>query len=184
MLREVQVLAVAGDSVVSNSDKESDSKARGRSTSGSKIVTLMVDPKQAEALQLASNNGSIALTIRNPLDKYQVDMEATVLSQGRLANLGSILTPAVFSSNQNILNEQASLAAQLLTNGDTQVETQEDSDTDIMGQQFISDEKNNIRQYPRWGVTVIRGRQATVEELDIQQGGSTAATAKNKWNQP
>ena len=102
----------------------------------------------------------------------------TVLSQGRLANLGSVLTPAVFSSNQNILNEQTSIAEQLLTNGDTQVETQEYSDTDIIGQQFISDENHNTRQYPRWGVTVIRGREATVEELDIQQGGSAAATAK------
>jgi hypothetical protein len=108
-----------------------------------------------------------------------VDMEATVLSQGRLANLGSILTPAVFSSNQNILNEQASLAEQLLVQGDTQDQTQEESDTDIMGQRLISDETYKIQQYPRWGVTVIRGREATVEELDIQQGESAAeATAK------
>jgi len=174
MLRGIQVLAVAGDSVVSkqDQDKEGESTARARRTGGVVTVTLMVDPKQAEALQLAADNGSISLAIRNPLDKKLVDMEATVLSQGRLASLGSVLTPAVFSATEDIQNEQASLTEQPLINEDTQVPTQENSgtDMDIMGQQLISDEKHKIRQYPRWGVVVIRGREATVEELDVHQG--------------
>jgi pilus assembly protein CpaB len=184
MLRRVQVLAVAGDSVVSkqDQDKEGESTARARRTGGVVTVTLMIDPRQAEALQLAADNGSISLSIRNPLDKKLVDMEATVLSQGRLASLGSVLTPAVFSSTQNIQKEHVSLTEQPLINGDTQVQTQVDSDTDmdIMGQEFISDEKHKIRQYPRWGVIVIRGREATVEELDIHQGEPAAAATAIK----
>lgn len=178
MLRGVQVLAVAGNSVVSKPDKEGESTAKARRTGSFVTVTLMVDPKQAEALQLASENGCISLAIRNPLDKKQVDMEATVLSQGKLANLGAALTPAVFSSADNIQNEQVSLSKQSLIHRDAQIQTQEGNDTaiDIMGKQVISDETYKIRQYPRWGVTVIRGREATVEELDIQQSEPVVAT--------
>ncbi len=180
MLRGIQVLVVAGDSVVSNPDDEEakDSVIASR-TSRETTVTLLVDPKQAEALQLATDNGNISLAIRNPLDKRPVDMEATILSQGRLASLGSALTPAVFSYLQK---EHLSLTEQPLINGDTQIQTQEDSNTDmdIMGQQFISDEKEKIRQYPRWGITVIRGRETTVEELDIHQDEPAAAATAIK----
>jgi pilus assembly protein CpaB len=178
MLRGVQVLAVAGNSVVSKPEKEGESVAKARRSSNTITVTLMVDPKQAEALQLASDNGSISLAIRNPLDKKMVDMEATVLSQGRLANLGAVLTPAVFSSAENALNEQISLAEQTMIPRDAQTQTHENNDiiTDIMGNQVISDEKPKIRQYPRWGVTVIRGCVTTVEELDIQQSEPIAVT--------
>ncbi len=179
MLRGIQVLAVAGESVVSKPDNEAGSTTKGRHTGGAVTVTLMVDPKQAEALQLAADNGSIALAIRNPLDMYQVDMEATILSQGRMASLGSVLTPAVFSSSQK---EQGPLAELLRINNDSQGQAQEDSaiGTDIIGRQFISDERDKIRQYPRWGVTVIRGLEATVEELDIQQSESAAGAKATK----
>ena len=178
MLRGIQVLAVAGNSVVSKPQKEGESTAKALRTGSLVTVTLMVDPKQAEALQLASENGSISLAIRNPLDKRMVDMEATVLSQGRLANLGSVLTPAVFSSAENIQNEQVLLSEQSFVQADAQTQTQEDNDIDmdVMGKQVISDEQYQIRQYPRWGVTVIRGSAATVEELDIQQTEPIAAT--------
>ena len=174
MLRGIQVLAVAGESVVSKSDNETDSANRGRRSGGSVTVTVMVDPKQAAALQLASDNGKIALAIRNPLDKNQVDMEATVLSQGRLASLGSVLTPAVFSSAEI---KQALLDKQQDTNSVQQEHILGDS---LAGPLFTPEqsrpeEQYNIREYPRWGITVIRGREATIEELDIQASESSAA---------
>jgi hypothetical protein len=129
----------------------------------------MVEPKQAEALQLAADNGSISLAIRNPLDKRLVDMEATILSQGRLASLSSALTPAVLATVQR---EQGPPAEQ--AQGDSA------TDTDIMGQQFISDKENQIRQSPRWGITVIRGREVTVEELNSHQGEPAAAATAIK----
>ena len=174
MLRGIQVLAVAGESVVSKSDNETDSANRGRRSGGSVTVTVMVDPKQAEALQLASDNGSIALAIRNPLDKNQVDMEATVLSQGRLASLGSVLTPAVFSSAEI---KQALLDKQQDTNSVQQEQYLGDSTagTNFTPEHSRTEEQYNIREYPRWGITVIRGREATIEELDIQASESSAA---------
>ena len=42
----------------------------------------------------------------------------------------------------------------------------------------ISDEK--YKQYPRWGVTVIRGDELKVEELDIQQNRSVNTVKTSK----
>jgi len=67
MLRGIQVIAVAGESVISNSDVEKESGTRKRTTSSGLQVTLLVDTKQAEALQIAIENGNISLSIRNPL---------------------------------------------------------------------------------------------------------------------
>lgn len=71
MLRGIQVLAVSGDSVISNPEggtKKSNS-TRGR------LVTLLVSPRQAEALELAVQKGSISLTLRNPLDKKKFEWQ-------------------------------------------------------------------------------------------------------------
>jgi Flp pilus assembly protein CpaB len=70
ILQGIQVLSVWGDVIASiptpgqsNNARWSSPRARGLT------VTLLVDPKQAEVLQLASDNGTLSLTIRNPLDK-------------------------------------------------------------------------------------------------------------------
>ena len=96
--------AILAVSVVSN-PKTQDAKSKASNTSHGLVVTLLVDPKQAEALQLASDNRTISLAIRNPPDKKLGDMEATVLSQGQLANISSALTPEVLASAQRYREE-------------------------------------------------------------------------------
>ena len=71
LMQGIQVLSVVWDSVVTTP----------RNIRG---VTLLVDRKQAEALQVASANGALSLTRDNGLDKKPGDMEATVLTQGKL----------------------------------------------------------------------------------------------------
>lgn len=65
LLEAVQVLAIDDWSVVSGDDQENAERGSARR----RIVTLLVDSKQAEALQLASAHGTISLTLRNPLDR-------------------------------------------------------------------------------------------------------------------
>jgi Flp pilus assembly protein CpaB len=217
MLREVQVLAVQGESVVTKQDAEEQVTTKAKRSSGQVTVTLMVDTKQAEALQLAINDGSRLLTVRNPLDKKMVDTEATVLSQGRLAGLASVLTPAVFSEanlqeqlsslknsqdsdpekdiqddqngqeDPNTQDEQQtqekqvsilsllkqSFLRQPLSNNDAQQSLQEsNAEWETTQRQLISDfqnQQNQPRKYPKWGVTVIKGAQTTLQELEIPQ---------------
>ena len=55
----------------------------------------MVDTRQAEALQLAMDNGKISLAMRNPLDQKTIDTEGMVLNQGRLGKFGELLGSSV-----------------------------------------------------------------------------------------
>jgi Flp pilus assembly protein CpaB len=64
MFRGLRVLAISGNSVISTSEKEDGSQRRD---SHKIVVTLLVELKQAEALQLAIGNGTITLSIHNPL---------------------------------------------------------------------------------------------------------------------
>ena len=166
MLRGIQVLAVAGDSVVAAPKDKAESVAKPDRTNHVATVTLMVDPKQAEALQLASDNGSIALAIRNPLDRNKV---ATVLSQGRLANSGSALAPAVLAAVQM---EQETSAEQ--AQGDISF------DKNVPVQQPKPDEEYEIRQSQRWGITVIRGRETKFEQLAIPESVSTSEANRRR----
>jgi len=98
LLREVPVLAVNSQSIIteqvsSNSEEEKEAKPKQKTSSGDVLLTLMVDPKQSEALQLAVEYGVVSVTMRNPLDKRPVGMDPTLLSQGQLATLGSAMDP-------------------------------------------------------------------------------------------
>ena len=199
LLRGIQVLAVQGDSVVSQDDSEETAgKVRQHTTTrGQVTVTLMVDPKQAEALQLAAENGTISLAIRNPLDKTQADIEGTVLSQGRLANLGSILTSAVLPTGQK---EQASPAEQpATTENPTQTKDAQESTaigTDVATQgpepQVLQGPEPEVVPEPEpeeeyqepapshWDVTVIRGRETKLEELAVQESEATEESGSKK----
>ena len=168
---------------------------------------------------MATNNGNISLAVRNPLDKKLVDTEATVLSQGRLASLASVLTPTVFpdeniedqflpaknsdtsdsdansierDQNGQVLQEaedkpeqtqekQVSLLSLLkqsllrqTSQGNNDVQ-QKNAGSEKTQSQLISDYQNRQVQpekYPRWGITVIRGTQSTVQELELPHGDS------------
>jgi len=141
LLHGIQVLAVEDTSIVSKKDDKE--KTAGSSRGGHLSVTLMVDPRQAEALQLAMGHGSISLAMRNPLDRYPVNVDATVLSEGRLAKLGSAPTPSVFASKKDRIGQGSS-----------------------DGTVFLGDQRQ-ANLSPQWGVTVIRGRDVSEEELEI-----------------
>ena len=71
LLQGLQVLGVGGETVVSSNDEN------GRSGGGrSRLVALLVNPKQAQILRLAMAHGSVSLAMRNPSDA-QADAEVT-----------------------------------------------------------------------------------------------------------
>jgi len=166
LLQNIQVLAVQDTSVVSKPDPDKqDTLNKGRITNVNTLtVTLMVDSKQAEALQLAKENGRITLAMRNPLDKRPVDIGATVLSQGRLAKWGSALAPSVF-------------AAQITGVGIGRDGVADPNSAALAGQlnhglkptfpSAFSIAESWAERSGQWEVTVIRGRKVTEEVLEI-----------------
>jgi pilus assembly protein CpaB len=149
LLQGIQVLAVENVSVVS-SEKDKKAYMDSKNKSGKKLmVTLMVTPRQAEALQLAREYGSVSVSMRNPLDRFPIDEDTTVLSEGQLARFGSVLTPSVLTSKQkrDLLEK---------TRRPEKEYKKEYKNSDFAG-----------KQAPQWGVMVIRGQDVRIHQLDI-----------------
>lgn len=142
LLHGIQVLAVAGESVISKADTGDEAekvKSKTRSTTQNMTVTLLVDPRQAEALQLAALNGTISLAMRNPLDDEPVDNDATVLNRGKLSKLGALLGSTVDKQGP--------------------VEGGKKTDQPDSFSSWSDPEPKS------WEVTVIRGSQVAAEEM-------------------
>jgi pilus assembly protein CpaB len=98
LIQNVQVLAVedrtlAGEQSSDSVTHEVQEKAEKAANTRRKDlrVTLLVDSRQAEALQLAQEHGSISLAMRNPHDASPTQQDPTVLHEGRLARLAEYL---------------------------------------------------------------------------------------------
>ena len=78
LLNRILVLAVQGESVISN-PPPGQPGAPSRPTSQGVDVTLQVDNQQAAALQLAISQGSIALFLRSPGDNTTTSMDPMIL---------------------------------------------------------------------------------------------------------
>ena len=135
---------------------------------------------------MAIENGNITLSVRNPLDKENFELEGTVLSQGRLAHLGSVLTPTVLPSvrreldlqEEQSINNDNQLVQPNTDNPDGQTQSGLIYDPNIPVKRPKSVDKNQNRQSPRWGVTVIRGRQTKVEEFEASGDAAAGAAAE------
>lgn len=152
LLERVKVLAIAGESMLTTPDKEE--KGTVRSPSQRLSVTLELDSKQAEALQLATNNGSISMALRNPLDTLPVSQEATVLNRGKLSRLGSLLGATVGSS------------VPAGNGGESAADLPEEA---------VTDAEWRTNQPSHWGVTVIRGSKVAEEEFTHDKDDAVVA---------
>lgn len=101
LLQSISVLAVADLIVGSASKRKDDASQRSSGPNKRPLITLLVDSRQAEALQLAVKFGAISLAMRNPTDHLMIDTDATLLSEGRLARLAEIMGPAVMSNDKD-----------------------------------------------------------------------------------
>ena len=152
----------------------------GRAASMRVTVTLMVDPRQAEALQLAAENGSISLAMRNPLDRLPVDIDATVLSQGRLARLGSTLTPSVLAAQTKttVSAEQSTGSYVSLSPGQRAnprpMPRRVSTERRKFYERRITNSEDSIESSGYWEVTVIRGREVTLEQLAVEEDEVTS----------
>jgi Flp pilus assembly protein CpaB len=100
LLQRLEVLAVDNQSVVSSAKEIKDADERGSIQSArERMITLLVDSRQAKALQLAVKYGSVSLAMRNPKDTDAVNLEMITLSElseqysGFLAQLTASITP-------------------------------------------------------------------------------------------
>jgi pilus assembly protein CpaB len=153
LLQGIQVLAVENSSIVTKDDKKADADNAAYSDNKKQMITLMVNSRQAEALQLAREYGSVSVVMRNPLDNYPVDSDSTVLDEGKLAKFGSLLTPTVLTPERKI---------SLLK------EISKSTETSGIGSYDPSAGFGDQSEQPldQWNVTVIRGKDVQIQKLD------------------
>lgn len=171
LLRGIQVLAVQNETIFTKADQDQP-KAKVRQSSRDLTVTLMVDSRQAEALQLAMNNGKVTLAMRNPLDRQDVESDAMVLSQGRLAKLGQILGSSVSTTNGRMpeFNEEGEL---VLTDSNDPNQLQQRISTGVTAEsQRLERFFGGTGKSPQWQVTVIRGKDIKEEILEMAESDS------------
>jgi Flp pilus assembly protein CpaB len=113
LLQGLQVLAIGSQSIADEHyrDKEPGALAQ-HGQMNFRMVTVLVDPKQAEILQLAMQNGSISLAMRNPLDTGR---EAQRLTRAReivpTRSTGSASNAAAQAFAQNPMESLKQLVA-------------------------------------------------------------------------
>jgi pilus assembly protein CpaB len=92
LMQNIQVLAFDQLSVMSPPKTLTDTPGRG---GGARHVTLLVDPTQANTLQLAMEQGTLSLALRNPLDGTNNDRDAVTLQ--------SLLSDTLYSPKARVL---------------------------------------------------------------------------------
>jgi Flp pilus assembly protein CpaB len=109
LLQNIRVLGVANETVVSGVPDEKTGQAKRSGGSSDAVVTLEVNSRQAAALQLAMERGTLGLAMRNPNDKGWNPMEPMVVREGQLTAASETLDPqtlAWVTSIQRMLNPQ------------------------------------------------------------------------------
>jgi hypothetical protein len=139
-------------------------------------VSLLVEPKQAEALQLAVENGSITMSLRNPLDKLQFATEGSVLNRNTILSSGSTVPSTVLPttpSGQEFLDKEQwydvnEPQGQRIT-----------SDNTIQGNMFDTQKAKPYPVKSRWPVEFYLGQKKKIEEFDVPEGKAENTAQKN-----
>ncbi len=93
LLQSIQVLGLADETVLSAQRKTDPAAPKKKSAQGNVTVTLEVTARQAAALQLAMEQGSLGLPMRNPLDKKLNPMDPMVVKEGQLTAASESMDP-------------------------------------------------------------------------------------------
>jgi pilus assembly protein CpaB len=173
LLQNIQVLAVEDSTVIPPAnEKEAEVAARRRtpSTSMNVLVTLEVTARQAAALQLALQKGTLGLAMRNPNDKSVNPLEAMVVKEGRLTTASEVLDPqtlALFSSLQEALGGMSLIKPNRPATDGVPAQTVPPLD----GAALAPPEATRVvpPSRPAWRMTIIHGREVEEAEFELQQ---------------
>lgn len=153
LLQGLQVLAIGSQSIAADEYKDKQAGALAqRGQINTRMVTLLVDPKQAEILQLALQAGSISLAMRNPLD---VEVDGRRLTRAReISPVGGAAGVA----------SAAAAAADPFDDAPEAGEPQEAVKTSANANE--------------WATTIIRGKSSEIRTFALPRAeGATAADA-------
>jgi pilus assembly protein CpaB len=162
LLQNIQVLAL-DQQTVHSPGKIMDDVGRQGST---RRVTLLVDTKQAKALELAMDQGTLSLTLRNPLDSTESDRE--------IVSVHSLMgdTPPVMlrGAAEQINNSGFTAALQALA------EKMAAPEASAPGAKAAAPAPK-APEIPHWDTTIIRGSEVETRSFPMP-AGQTAPVAQ------
>jgi Flp pilus assembly protein CpaB len=98
LLQNIQVLAVGIDTVIPQEEEKAGIAAPNKRSAGGYVpVTLEVNARQAAALQLAMEQGTLGLAMRSQTDKSLNPMEPMVVKEGQLVAGSEALDPQMLA---------------------------------------------------------------------------------------
>jgi pilus assembly protein CpaB len=97
LLQGIRVLGVANETVVSASQSQGVEGQSKKAPGPEAVVTLEVNSRQAAALQLSMDRGTLGLAMRNPTDQGVNPMEPMVVKDGQLSSPTENLDPQTLS---------------------------------------------------------------------------------------
>ncbi len=167
LLQNIEVLAVENSTIVNKETAEEQEARSTRSgTRRSLLVTVMVDSKQAEALQLAVEHGNISLAMRNPADMSVADSDATLLAEGQLARLAELLAPKVGNQGDRFSENMETPEGPIDNSTATAVAVLEPA-AEAPAQMMPAD--NTPKGSSPWGIEVIRAMNRETTFIPVQK---------------
>ena len=165
ILQGIQVLAVGKRTIVSeqnDAERIVDDK-RGR------MITLMVNSQQAEMLNLASTNGKVSVSLRNPLDQVDAPLEGTRLSDLSKELADRIAALAAMESSRIPMTPKEVPAAES-ANVQLTRSTPGDKPDLIMGAWSAEPALTKAEPEPiYWTTTVLRGRLVEKQKFELPE---------------
>jgi pilus assembly protein CpaB len=154
LLENINVLAVEGETVVSDPKAAAPAKKTRESSGRKLLVTLMVDMKQAAALQIAEKYGTVSLALRNPMDTTPSRKDKMFLSK--------------------LLAEMPSIAALISEGG-----TDDTDDPDTAGEKKAAASVVSIGAGV-YDVTILRGPKSETKHFPLDVQGESDNQGKNE----
>ena len=158
LLQNIEVIAVENLTIVSDSELVEAKSQTSSGMSNKLLITLMVSARQAEALQLAMEHGAISLAMRNPADNEVYHSEATLLSDGMLAQLAELMTASVPGDEQAASSDVELAAIEPVVGDPSSSEDVVLATAQLRGS--VSSEMSP-RESNAWRVEIIRGLDST-----------------------
>ena len=164
LLQNIQVLALDHQTVLSPGKMLDEVGSR---SGGSRRVTLLVDTKQAKALELAMDQGTLSLSLRNPLDTAETDKEIVSVHSliGDVPPIALHDSPTLgINTNNPFQAVLAALAARDLAMRDTPNMLPQP------GGQPAQAAKPEPVKPPHWDITVIHGGTSETHSFPMPDG--------------
>ena len=186
LLQNIQVLGVRDETVVSASEeKEKEGSILSRksaSHSGDVTVALEVTSRQAAALQLAMERGTLGLAMRNPLDKNLNPTDPMIVKEGQLTASSEAMDPQTLA----LVNQlQQMLGNRPVVDANCPPAASAPAGPDPGSGPSVPPVLGSIMQkQSTWPMTIIRGQKVEEAEIKLKddQGEETPAEPNERAN--